>query len=52
MSGDRYTLSDKEGSYFLTFTVVDRLDVFTRKEHCYTICDSLMHIRATVADEL
>lgn len=41
MSGDRYTLSDKEGSYFLTFTVVDRLDVFTRKEHCYTICDSL-----------
>ena len=29
MSGDRYTLSDKEGSYFLTFTVVDWLDPLT-----------------------
>ena len=43
MSSDRYSLADKEGTYFLTFTVVDWLDVFTRKEHAYLICDSLNH---------
>ena len=34
-------MADKEGTYFLTFTVVDWIDVFTRKEHAYVICDSL-----------
>ena len=43
MSSDRYSLADKEGTYFLTFTVVDWIDVFTRKEHAYLICDSLNH---------
>ncbi|HRN36438.1 MAG TPA: transposase [Flavobacteriales bacterium] len=41
MSSDRYSLADKEGTYFLTLTVVDWIDVFTRKEHAYVICDSL-----------
>lgn len=43
MSSDRYSLADKEGSYFLTMTVVDWIDVFTRKEHAYVICDALNH---------
>jgi putative transposase len=41
MSSDRYSLADKESAYFLTFTVVDWIDVFTRKEHAYILCDSL-----------
>ncbi len=41
MSSDRYSLADKEGTYFLTLTVVDWIDVFTHKEHAYTLCDSL-----------
>lgn len=43
MSSDRYSWANKEGTYFLTFTVVDWIDVFTRKEHAYLICDSLNH---------
>jgi REP element-mobilizing transposase RayT len=43
MSSDRYSLADKEGAYFLTFTVVDWIDVFTRKDHAYIVCDSLNH---------
>ena len=41
MSGDRYTISDQQGIYFLTFTVVDWLNVFTRRSYKDTIVDSL-----------
>ncbi len=41
MSGDRYRISDQNGLYFLTMTVVDWLDVFTRREYKYDIIDSL-----------
>lgn len=41
MSGDRYLISDQNAVYFLTFTVVGWVDVFTRKEHKLEIIDSL-----------
>ena len=41
MSGDRYHISDQNALYFLTFTVVGWIDVFTRKEYKLEIVDSL-----------
>ena len=41
MSGDRYHISDRNALYFLTFTVVGWIDVFTRKEYRLEIVDSL-----------
>lgn len=41
VSGDRYTITDQQGIYFLTFTVVDWLNVFTRRSYKDTIVDSL-----------
>ncbi|WP_258099123.1 REP-associated tyrosine transposase [Marinoscillum pacificum] len=41
MSGDRYLISDQNALYFLTFTVVGWIDVFTRKEYKLDIVDSL-----------
>jgi putative transposase len=47
MSGDRYKIDDQNGLYFLTFTVVDWVDVFTRKEYCYDIIDSFKYCKET-----
>lgn len=41
MSGDRYLITDQNALYFLTLTVVDWVDVFTRKEHKLQIVASL-----------
>ena len=41
MSGDRYPIIDQNGIYFLTMTVVDWIDLFTRKEYSMIIVDSL-----------
>ena len=41
MSGDRYLISDQNAIYFLTFTIVGWIDVFTRKEYKLEIVDSL-----------
>ena len=41
MSGDRYRIADQNATYFLTLTVVDWIDLFTRKEYCLVIVDSL-----------
>lgn len=41
MSGDRYTISDPNGVYFVTFTIVDWVDVFTRKVYKDIITDNL-----------
>ena len=41
MSGDRYSISDQNDLYFLTFTVVFWMDVFTRKEYKHIIVESL-----------
>ena len=43
MSGDRYFINDQHATYFLTFTVVDWIDVFTRKDYKIIIVDSLNH---------
>ena len=41
MSADNYFITDQNGVYFLTFTVTDWLDVFSRKEYKTVIADSL-----------
>lgn len=41
MSADNYFINDQNAVYFLTFTVVDWVDVFTRKEYKVVISDSL-----------
>lgn len=41
MSGDRYIISDQNGLYFLTFTIIDWVDVFTRKEYKIVLTDSM-----------
>ena len=41
MSGDRYYITDQHAVYFLTFTVVDWIDVFTRPTYKYVITDAL-----------
>ncbi|WP_159521676.1 hypothetical protein [Sunxiuqinia indica] len=41
MSADNYFITDQNAVYFLTFTVVDWIDVFTRKEYRVVIADSL-----------
>jgi len=39
MSADNYFITDQNGVYFLTFTVTDWVDVFTRKEYKTVIAD-------------
>jgi putative transposase len=41
MSGDRYIITDQNGCYFLTFTIVDWVDVFIRPVYKQIIVDSL-----------
>jgi putative transposase len=41
MSGDRYKIADQEAPYFVTFTIVNWIDVFTRKDYKLIITDSL-----------
>jgi putative transposase len=41
MSGDRYLITDQQGTYFLTFTVVEWVDVFTRPDYKEVITSSL-----------
>ena len=41
MSADNYFITDQNATYFLTFTVVDWIDVFTRKEYKFVVTDSL-----------
>ncbi len=41
MSGDRYVIRAQNELHFVTFTVIDWIDVFTRKEHKFIIVDAL-----------
>jgi REP element-mobilizing transposase RayT len=41
MSADNYFIKDQNAIYFLTFTVVDWIDVFTRSGYKMVIADSL-----------
>jgi len=41
MPADNYFITDQNATYFLTFTVIDWIDIFTRKEYKFVITDSL-----------
>ena len=41
MSGDKYIIRDQNAMHFLTFTVIDWVDVFTRKEYKLELVDSM-----------
>ena len=43
MSGDRYKITNQNATYFLTLTVINWIDVFTRKEYKHTIVESLIY---------
>ncbi|QCK17088.1 REP-associated tyrosine transposase [Mangrovivirga cuniculi] len=43
MSGDRYVIDNQNGIYFCTMTVVDWIDVFTRREYRDIIIESLQY---------
>jgi len=46
MSGDRYKIVEHNGVYYITLTVVNWIDVFTRKEYRHIIVDSLKYCQA------
>ena len=39
---DKYRIADKEKAYFMTMTVVNWIDVFTRKTINFLVEDSLI----------
>jgi putative transposase len=41
MSGDSYDIVDQNAPYFVTLTVIDWIDIFTRKDYKIIIVDSL-----------
>jgi len=41
MSAENYFIKDQNSVYYLTFTIVDWVDIFTRKEYKIVIVDSL-----------
>lgn len=41
MSGDRYTILNQNEYYFLTFTVIDWIDIFSRLEYREIVVDSM-----------
>ncbi|MCF0059234.1 REP-associated tyrosine transposase [Dyadobacter sp. CY356] len=43
MASDQYFIRNQNAIYFLTMTVVDWIDVFTRKEYKFLITDSLIY---------
>lgn len=40
---DQYPVRDQQATYFLTWTTVEWIDVFTRKEYKLIVVDSLNH---------
>lgn len=45
MSGDKYIIADQQQMYFLTLTIIDWVDVFTRKDYKLIIVDSLNYCK-------
>lgn len=41
MSGNRYKIADQNALYFVTFTVVNWIDVFTRRTYKIEVVNSL-----------
>ena len=52
MSGDRYKIENQNDTYFLTFTVIDWIDLFTRKEYKDILIDSLKYCQKEKGLEL
>jgi len=52
MSGDRYKIAEQQQPYFLTLTVIDWVDVFTRKDYKLIIVDSLNYCVASKGLEI
>jgi REP element-mobilizing transposase RayT len=38
---DKYKANDPDGVYFITLSVVQWADVFTRRDYCEIVCNSL-----------
>lgn len=38
-----YKINEKDGAYFLTFQIVGWVDIFTRKDYCDAVIDSLKY---------
>ena len=45
MSETGYKIRNQQGVYFLTFTVMNWIDIFTRREYCNIILDSFLFCR-------
>jgi len=45
MSSENYTIEDQHATYFLTFTITDWIDVFTRPEYNSFITEGLTYCR-------
>ena len=41
--GTKYSISNPDGIYFITLTVVEWADVFTRRVYCEIICESVIY---------
>jgi putative transposase len=41
MSGDRYKITNQNAIHFLTFTIIDWIDLFSRKDYSIVVCESL-----------
>ena len=41
MSGDKYIIRDQQAMHFLTFTVTDWVDVFSKKDYKLELTDSM-----------
>jgi putative transposase len=46
MSNGGYKIRNQGASHFITFAVVEWIDVFTRKQYCDIVLDSLKHCQS------
>lgn len=51
MSSENYFIKDQYATYFLTFTIVDWVDVFTRSQYKNAIVDSLSFVTILLRSE-
>ena len=48
---DKYKMHEEERAYFLTLTVVDWIDIFTRRNHKLAIVDSLKYCQDMIVTQ-
>ncbi|WP_262890232.1 hypothetical protein [Pontibacter cellulosilyticus] len=39
----KYKLANPDGIFFITLTVVEWADVFTRRDYCELVCESIIY---------